>query len=514
MNYEEYRKTLDKVFKRDDIRGSWGEDLCGNVAWDIGRAFYTILNKEGAHIVVGRDMRTGSPEMADQLVKGFQAAGGKVTNVQLCGSEMIYFAAGEGKDQYDGGAMVTASHNPPSDAGVKFVKQGAEPLSSEELKKLKDETGHVYLLKLQEKLKDKSEQEVSDNEFDRDFRNKLIEMTNIKETARSASDVKNVLIEAGNGMGGFVFKRVDRGLKEEKVPVDFIYSNEKPDGTFPVCTPNPLLPDYQRILKYNILDHQADLGICFDGDADRAGFSNKRGEVIDASLVSIVLCKTLAPLHPERNIVMGNLNTSLRFTDYIEKDKKLQFIWTPVGHAKIKQLMRNPPEDLKFKSDSVLFASEHSGHYFYPDFFYADSGMTTSLFMIKALIQNELDQVLKNWREGYFHSGEINQKLDSDEQAINVIKEVAEKYNTKDHHWRGIVKKDDAHIVKRFAKQEQYEKQPLVALDLRVDAVSGDWWFSLRKSGNEPQLRLNVEARNEQTMTERRDSLLGMMRKK
>lgn len=513
-NYEEYRKTLDEVFKRDDVRGERKKLLDEDVAYYLGLAFYNILIKKGgAHIVIGRDMRAGSPKMAVQLAKGFQDAGGQVTDMEMCGSEMIYYAVGT-NSEFDGGAMVTASHNPPQYAGVKFVKKGAEPLSTDDLTKLKEETSHVYLLKLQETLKKERITEVAEHELDSAFAHKLIEITKITDISNSGLGKKGVLIEAGNGMGAFVFKRVDRGLREKDIPVEFVYSNEKPDGRFPVCTPNPLLDDYQRVLKYNVLEHKADLGICFDGDADRAGFADDRGEVIDASLVSIVLCKMLAPLYAKKNIVMGNLNTSLRFTDYVNADDNLDFIWTPVGHAKIKELMRNPPQALGFASESVLFASEHSGHYFYPDFFYADSGMTTSLFMIKALIKGVLDQIIEKWREGYFHSGEINQKLDSDEQAITVIKEVAKKYNEESYAWRGIVPENGAHVVKLFEKNEKYEEQTLAARDLRVDSDSGDWWFSLRKSGSEPQLRLNVEARDKSTMIELRDKLLGMMRKR
>lgn len=537
INYEEFRKILDQVFKRDDVRGRWGGPLDGHVAYYIGRAFYTILNKDGAHIVMGRDMRTGSPEMAAQLAKGFQDEGGQVTDLGMCGSEMIYFAAGEDKYGFDGGAMATASHNPPHDAGVKFVKKNSKPLSKDDLAKLKEEVGRVYLLCLQKDLKAaplnkgnlaqlrKKQMTVRANlsrpqkDIRRDFVEKQVKITKIEETVQKNSEVKRVLIEAGNGMGGYVFKFVDKGLSGKKVPVQCVYSNHTPNGNFPICTPNPLLDDYQRVLKYNIFKYdkpedKVDLGICFDGDADRAGFADDRGEVLDASIVSIVLCKMLAPMHPKRNVVMGNLNTSLRFLDYVKANKHLKCIWTPVGHAKIKELMSNPPKSLKFESKNVLFASEHSGHYFYPDFFYADSGMITSLFMIKALINDELDPILKNCREGYFHSGEINKTLDTDEQAVNVIKDVAKTYNKKGCSWRGIVAAENgADIVQAFKKKEKYEEQNLTALDLRVDADSGDWWFSLRKSGNEPKLRLNVETRDENSMVELRDKLLGMMSK-
>lgn len=527
-SYEEFETVLDNVFKRDDVRGKWGTELDGEVAWHLGHAFVGILTSESdaqaLQIVVGRDMRQGSPEMAAQLIRGIRAAGGTVDDVGMCGSEMIYFVTGEMAAEYTGGAMVTASHNPPEYAGVKFVKSGAEPLSSEELKALKTETARSYELHLQRALRGPERGAKTTG-----FVEKLLGVTGISR--RKETTNLTVVVEAGNGMGGVTFRPVADRLEELLPGICFVFSNETPDGTFPVCTPNPLLEDYLSLLSQRVRKEKADLGICFDGDADRAGFVDDKGELVDAAPVSMVLYKMLAPLCSEGGDlrVMGNLNSSIRLARFITEnikpsnEKEDGFIMTPVGHAKIKGLMRAWPQ-LSPKS-TVLFASEHSGHYFYPNFFYADSGMTTALFMIRFALEARaegmaLSEKLLSLGNKCHASGEINTRLKDDDEAVEKIKSVAGTYvDDRKLSWRGVKEGRIAgtHEVVEFPPSEAYDPDKLAALDLRVDSEQDEkpqWWFSVRKSGNEPELRLNVESTDEDRMKEIRDQLLGIIRAK
>ncbi len=522
---EEFQKILDSVFKRDDVRGKWETELDGMIAWLLGYAFVNVLKsddeKSATRIVIGRDMRKGSPTMAAQLIEGIRAAGGTVDDLGMCSTEMIYYATGEQPDCYQGGAMVTASHNPPEYAGVKFVKSGAKPLDTDELQAFKNEAARLYELHLTGSLRGTEQ-----GAFAERFVEKLLKVTGL--SARQDNVDLKIVIEAGNGMGGMTFRPVAESLEKLLPGLKCVFSNETPDGSFPICTPNPLLEEYLDLLGNRVRKENADLGICFDGDADRAGFVDNAGQLIDASLVSIILFQMLSPLHPDCLHVMGNLNSSMRFTDFVEKYINSgkwngQFVMTPVGHAKIKGLMRVEPYfNKKSHKSKILFASEHSGHYFYPDFFYADSGMTTALFMIRKARQvraagKMLSQDLELWRQGYLASGEINVEVDTDDTAIAKIKQVAEKYVTgTKRQWRGIVEGQvpGTHEVETFEDVNPYNPETLEALDLRIDSAENEtprWWFSVRKSGNEPKLRLNVESENKTHMQILRDELLSII---
>lgn len=516
--YEAFQEILKNVFKRDDVRGLWGTELDGEVAWYLGHAFANTLKAGGAaapQIVVGRDMRAGSPVMAAGLIRGIEAAGGRARDLGLCGSELIYYATGEAPDRYRGGAMVTASHNPAEYAGVKFVRSGAKPLSNEELKALKEETARLYRLHLDGALPG-----AKHTALVRRFVRKLAKVSGLGGRRKKRVALK-VVVEAGNGMGGMTFRPIAERIEKLLPGTSFVFSNATPDGRFPACTPNPLLADYLALLGNRVREEDADLGICFDGDADRAGFVDDRGELIDASLVSIVLLELLAPMYPDRRHVMGNLNTSLRFTRFV-KDRT--FRMTPVGHAKIKELMRAAPFfDEQSGKSNVLVASEHSGHYFYPDFYYADSGMTTAIFMIRKARQvkaagRTLADELAGARAGYVASGEINVRVQTDREAKEKIKKIADLHVPAGSKRirRGVAEDPSGmHEVQEFAAEEPYDADKLAALDLRVDSATDEspaWWFSVRKSGNEPELRLNVESASEEKMAELREEILAIMR--
>ena len=520
-SFEEFREILDSVFKRDDVRGIWGAELDADIAWRLGYAFAHMLKSahETPRIAVGRDMRAASPTMAAEIIKGIEAAGGVAEDLGMCGSETVYYATGARADRYQGGAMVTASHNPAEYGGVKFVESGARPLDTAQLEELKEQTARLYEAHIERPPSSVERVDMTDG-----FVAKLCEVAGIS-ASEEAVDL-TVVVEAGNGMGGETFRPVAERLEGLLPGIRCVFSNATPDGSFPVSIPNPLLDSYVDILRDRVRAENADLGVCFDGDADRAGFVDDAGGLIDASLVSTILFEMLAPMYPGRRYVMGNLNSSMRFTDFIKKHAQLgggerEFVMTPVGHAKIKGLMRVPPyfED----GSKVLFGSEHSGHYFYPDFFYADSGMTTALFMIRKArevkaagktLSDELDQ----WRRGYSASGEINETVETDDKAIAKIGEVAAEYlEDPKRVWRGIVEGAAAgtHEVRGFGASQSYDPAALEALDLRVDSAAGEtprWWFSVRKSGNEPKLRLNVESDDEAKMMALRDDLLGIIR--
>ncbi len=416
--------------------------------------------------------------------------------------------------------MVTASHNPSEYAGVKFVLSGAKPMSAHQLATLKTQTARCYATTLHRALMGPQAQPFRDG-----FVDKLLQITCVRGKSPVSVPLR-VVIESGNGMGGVTFAPIAERLQTVFPGIEFIFANEMPDGRFPACRPDPLLPDYLSLLGAKVLDERANLGICFDGDADRAGFVNDQGDPIDSATVSIILFDMLraGPDVEARKFVFGNLNSSLRFQRHVEsrQDEGWEFVMTPVGHGKIKELLRAAPyTTTDGRTSSVLFAAEHSGHYYYPDFYSVDSAMATAILLIRktrSVLQQgrQLGAALSDLGEAYENSGEISVVVRDNRQAIDRINAVAAEYITnRNKRWRGICEADNGlQEVKRFSNAVPYVPSELAALDLRVESTIEDaepWWFSVRKSGNEPKLRLIVESSSQGTMKILRDEVLDIL---
>ena len=466
--------------KRDDIRGIYPEQLNGETARAIGIALVRLLRQRGIqtpHVCIGHDCRHGNIELSQGLALGILAEGGTYVILGEVSTEHIYFACTD--NVYSAGAMVTASHNPKEYNGIKFLHQGCLPFSQQDLKFI----GETVDALLQPKTPDFSK-----------YADTLASFTGIDKLPDAKETLMKVAVVAGNGMGGVAFSPFVEILKKKGIEATLLEAT--PNGDFPLGVPNPLLPEFMQRVSQSALEHNADLGIGFDGDADRAGFADASGqEIIPSFVLALIAEHKLAATSIKHPVVMRNLCCS-QFIKKHFSDKDCEIIDTPVGHGRIKQLMRS-----ELYNSRTIFAGEHSGHYFYPEFNYVDSGVTTSLFMISIALKFKqqgipLAEKLNEWRKLYCWSGEINFTLKTREDAVNALVRLNETFNT-----QGAVRieiKEDAvsHIQYAAPSDAPYRPLELPAADLKIINDNGDsgWWFVARLSGNEPKLRLNVEA--------------------
>ena len=444
---------LPNVFKAYDVRGVYGDELDEDGAHRIGRAFVELT---GARTVaVGHDTRLSSPAMADAFVAGAVAGGAAVTEFGLCATEMVYYAVHEGG--FDAGAAITASHNPPQYTGAKLVSAGALPLSGDsgigEIGRIA-ERGGLDTLPGGSRTRD-------DGLLERfvDFCMGFVDADRI-------SGLK-VVIDAANGMGGLYMPPVLERLSIEAVPC-FL----ELDGNFPHHEPNPLLDENREFIEAKVREENADLGIAFDGDADRCFFIDDAGEFVPGDFLTALLAGHMLATHGPAPIVY-DLRASWAVRDAITAAGG-----TPdefrVGHAFIKRRMREI---------EALFAGEVSGHYYFRDFTYADTGLVPALLVLQILSDSDapMSELVAGYRAKYHISGEINSTVDDVPGAI-------------------------ARIKQKYADGRLAE----------VDGVSlswDDWHFNVRPSNTEPLLRLNLESLvSREDMEARRDEVLEVIR--
>lgn len=482
-----FDQRLSQLFKRDDLRGVWPEIMDAETALLAAQAFAMELKSRGAAepvIAVGYDARTGSPELALAACRGINTAGGHAVHLGMCSSEQLYFACGRYPERFAGGIMVTASHNPAEYNGMKFVLAGGAPFAGKDLESLRGTMLALY-------------QPPAREDLSFDFADYLLEKSGIAALRSAAPVTVKAVVAAGNGVGAAAFAPVAAQLRE--LGFEFQYLDEEPDGRFPNGVPNPLLPEYMARLGAAVREHHADIGIGFDGDADRAGFVDEQGcEVIPALVYALVAERKLAA-NPSISapVLMRNLCCSQLLKRHFTA-KGVTVVDTPVGHGQIKQLMRH--ENYK---DRIVFAGEHSGHYFYPEFFSVDSGMMTSLLLLQTVREarqanRSISELLEEWRKNYVWSGEINWELPSREQIFPAMTAVWKHFAAEPGMQRmeGRADEELGGLQRIFAAESDYDPAALRFPDLKgiVDQGENGWWFVLRPSGNEPRLRLNVEA--------------------
>ena len=476
--------------KRDDIRGLYPSQLNGMVAEAVGQAVVERLKALGETspcIAVGHDCRHGNMEIAQGLMLGILKAGGRCRDLGLVSTEHVYYACGQMAEEFAAGAMVTASHNPKEYNGVKFIHRHCVPFGQEDL---------AYLGKRADELL-----AVKDGEMDfAAYAEHLLTLSGLQNRPDSEQPLFKVVVLAGNGMGALAFEPIAKLL--ERKGLQAIILEGEPNGDFPQGVPNPLLPDFMQRLGKFTLENGADLGIGFDGDADRAGFVDSTGaEIIPSQVLALiaqaklkrVVCSPQKAVRPSA-VIMRNLCCSHLLETLFGNRPDVTLVDTPVGHGRIKQLMRSE----KYKQ-GTLFAGEHSGHYFYPEFSYVDSGVLTSLNMISLAWElhdqgEKLSDLLAAWRKEYCWSGELNYNLPSKEAIFQVLCTAAQAFPGAQRYECRMDEECKAQRV--FEAQGDYRPEALPAPDLKLmqdNGVSG-WWFVLRPSGNEPKLRLNVEA--------------------
>jgi phosphomannomutase len=443
-----------KVFKAYDVRGIYPLELDEDGARAIGRAYVEQFSPE--RIAVGRDMRLSSPSMAAALIEGAASAGADVLDIGLVGTEMLYFAVGE--NGLDGGVMVTASHNPKEYTGMKIVRAGALPVG-----------GDSGLLDVAAKALSEG-QSLGRGPFghveELDIWPAFVERV-LSFIDPVALKPLKVVIDAANGMAGTMLPPVLERLPIEAVPCYF-----DPDGTFPNHEPNPLLPENREFIVRKTLEEGADLGVAFDGDADRCFFVDDTGEFVPGDFATALFAQNVLEKEPGATVIY-DVRASWAVPEAIEQAGGTALV-NRVGHAFIKQRMREV---------GAAFAGEVSGHYYFRDFSQADTGVVPFLVLLERISKGgaKLSELLRTFRERYFITGELNTPV-ADVPAK--LAELEERFSTE-----GAVSHLDG---------------------LSVEAR--DWHFNVRPSNTEPLLRLNLEARSRELMERKRDEVLALIR--
>jgi len=463
---------LNSLVKTYDVRGLVGSQLTTEVVSALAAGFVDELGAAGQDVIVGHDMRDSSPEFADAFAAGAQARGANVVSIGLCSTDESYFASG----LLDAPAvMFTASHNPATYNGIKFSRAGARGISLDTgLAAIRDRA-IAYLAN----GIDAVEQPGS-------YREEHI-LTRYAAYLRELVDLRSirklrVVVDAGNGMGGMTVPAVlGHATDLEALPIEIIPMYFELDGSFPNHEANPLDPKNLVDLQAAVVEHKADLGLAFDGDADRCFVVDENGEPVTPSAVTAIVARREIAREKAKNpgspiTVLHNLLVSNVVREVIEADGA-RAVRTKVGHSLIKDQMADT---------NAIFGGEHSAHYYFRDFFGADNGMLAAMHVLAEFgAQSQPLSEFARQYNPYFLSGEINSTV-SDVQAA------------KDR------------ILKAFegrAVVEQFD-----GITLSSGAQANWWWLNVRASNTEPLVRLNLEAANESTMRAMRDEVLALIR--
>jgi phosphomannomutase len=441
------------IFKAYDVRGLYPQEIDAEVARRIG---YSLTQQLGATSVgVGRDPRLSGPELQAAFTEGAVAAGARVVDFGMVATEMLYY--GVASRGLGGGAVVTASHNPKAYNGMKLVGEGALPLSGEQgMPELKRR-----VLELAGPPAASPAGRVHEEDLYPDYTDHLLAFV---EPAKLAA--LRVVMDAANGMAGKLAP-----LVFDRTPVRRVEMYFEVDGDFPNHEPNPLLEKNSREIRQRVVSEKADLGIAWDGDADRCFFIDENGQFVPGDFVTALLAEALLRRHPGAHILY-DLRASRAVPDTIRANGGVPLM-NRVGHAFFKQRMRR---------EGGLFGGEVSGHYYFADNFNADSGFIPALLILDLLSRKgaTMAELLEPLRSTYFISGEINSTVADVAAALGRIE----------------ARFSDGHITK-------------------VDGVSVDydhWHFNVRPSNTEPLVRLNLGADSQELMEEKRDLVLGVIR--
>jgi phosphomannomutase len=450
------------IFKAYDVRGIYPDQLGPDVAYEVGRAFARVIgDMEGAQpsdltLAVGRDMRLTAPEMAERYTEGIRDEGATVLDVGQVGTEMLYFTVGS--RDLPGGLMCTASHNPKAYTGAKMVKRGSIALSGD------SGIGEIRDMVSAGDFGEPAAERGGYTEVDiyPDFHTgamKFIDPSRVGEM--------KVVLDGGNGMAGPMV-----GPLLDQLPLDQVPTYWTPDGNFPDHEPNPLLPENRTFIIKKLLSEGAELGIAWDGDADRCFFIDDTGEFVAGDFLTALLAQSILEKEPGATILY-DVRASRAVRDIVEAAGGTADV-NRVGHAFFKTRMRD---------EGAIFGGEVSGHYYFRNFYNADSGTIPALLILELLSVKEkrMSELLAPLRDKYFISGEINSEV-ADQDAK--MQEIAERYSDGEISWLDGVSVDYA-----------------------------DWHFNVRPSNTEPLLRLNLESLvSPEDMEEKRDEVLGLIR--
>ena len=444
------------IFKAYDVRGTYPDQVNEDAAKAIGAAFVAYL--KASRIAVGRDMRLSSPTLARAFIEGATSQGADVVDYGMIATDMLYFAVAS--DHHDGGVQITASHNPKQYNGMKMVRREAFPLSGEE-----------GISDIREMIRADAIPAAAAHQGHVTTKNVLDPYVEHVMGFIDPAIVKpfNVVLDAGSGMGGLVAPRLFDRLPCRTTRLCF-----EIDGRFPNHEANPLIEANRRDVVERVIAEKADAGIAWDGDADRCFFIDGTGEFISGDFVTALLAEAFLLKHPGSTIIY-DLRASYAVRDVVARYGGTSLM-NRVGHAFFKRRMRET---------DAIFGGEVTGHYYFRDNFYADNGFIPALLILELMSKKgqSLHQLLEPFRRKYFISGEINTKLPN-MAAVPARLDV---------------------IASHYADGHQYT----------LDGISveyPDWHFNVRPSNTEPLLRLNLEAKTDALMTEKRDEVLGLIR--
>jgi phosphomannomutase len=449
-----------EIFKAYDVRGLYGEQIDGDVAYSVGRGFALVLSDLNGkppgelRIGLGRDMRLSAPELAARYRDGMVAEGATVVDAGMVGSEMLYYLVGS--RGLDGGLMCTASHNPKAYTGAKLVKEHAIALS-----------GDAGIQDVRARIEQGFDDapgggSVEEVEIYADF-----QQAALKFIDPDAVKPLRVVVDGGNGMAGPMV-----GPLLERLGLDLVTCYWEPDGEFPDHEPNPLLPSNREFIMSKVIEEHADLGIAWDGDADRCFFIDDTGKFVDGDFLTALLAESLLRKSPGEAILY-DVRASRAVADTVQRAGGSAYP-NRVGHAFFKTRMRD---------EGAAFGGEVSGHYYFRDFYCADSGTIPALLILELLSVegSRLSELLKPYRSTYFISGEINSEVDDMHAKLTAIEQ----------------RYDDAKID-------------------HLDGVSVDydaWHFNVRTSNTEPLMRLCLESLiSVEDMERKRDEVLAIIR--
>jgi phosphomannomutase len=449
-----------EVFKAYDVRGLYGDELDARAAHAIGRSFARVIGAmedkptSELRLGLGRDMRLTAPEMARSYRDGMVAEGASVVDAGMVGTEMLYYLVGA--RDLDGGLMCTASHNPKAYTGAKLVSRGALALS-----------GDAGLGEVRDRILEGLGEAPGGGSVDEVDVYELFQQAALKLVDQSAIKPLKVVVDGGNGMAGPMV-----GPLLERLGLDLSEAYWTPDGNFPDHEPNPMLPENREFIMREVVQRGADLGIAWDGDADRCFFIDETGHFVDGDFLTALLTESLLRKEPG-GTVLYDVRASRAVADVAEREGGRALV-NRVGHAFFKTRMRE---------EHAVFGGEVSGHYYFREFYNADSGTLPALLILELLSQRDakMSDLLEPLRSKYFISGEINSTVDD---GAGKIEAIADRYSD--------------------AKQS------------RLDGISidyEDWHFNVRASNTEPLLRLCLESLvSVEDMEAKRDEVLGLIR--
>jgi phosphomannomutase len=471
--------TLSDVVKAYDVRGLVPEQLDVDVAWALGAAFaeVVVIREGGSGCVIGHDMRATSPELSRAFGAGVTSRGVDVTHIGLASTDGLYFASGH---LGLAGAMFTASHNPAAYNGIKLCRPGAAPVGLE--------SGLADVRDLAQELLDGTAAQPDGATGTSEERDLLADYAAFLRGLVDLSQIRplTVVVDAGNGMGGHTVPAVlGTGAGLPELPLTVVPLYFELDGTFPNHEANPLEPENLRDLQAAVVEHGADLGLAFDGDADRCFVVDERGEPVSPSAITALIAtrevaREVAAGTPASEVaIVHNVITSAQVPEVLAA-LGARAVRTRVGHSFIKAEMAR---------ENAVFGGEHSAHYYFRDFWFADTGMLAAMHTLAALGEQErpLSEIMSGYA-AYAASGEINSTVEDQRASTDA--------------------------VRAWAADKDVEVDELDGLTLTHTGGDGDpmWWLNLRASNTEPLLRLNVEAADAVTMAAIRDDVLDVVR--